>query len=89
MSRQVKDVLNGLNPFHHGITIAIHKNKKECMALFRMPKQLGSKHVEFCRWNEDVKNSTKYKTKETLLEAYVDKVWETSADWVCIEILPF
>ncbi|NQS21405.1 hypothetical protein [Streptococcus suis] len=39
MDKQVKQVIDELEPFNHGITIAIHQNKNECIATFRMPRQ--------------------------------------------------
>lgn len=89
MSRQVKDVINGLEPFKHGITVAIHQSCSECIATFHMPKQFDTKDVTFTGWNEDVRNKTAYHSEGDLLNAYVDKVWEVTDDWVCVELLPF
>ncbi|ORO68912.1 hypothetical protein [Streptococcus oralis] len=89
MSKQVKDILETHDTgCPHGITFAIHQNKEECIALFGRSGWPGLK-PRFIRWNESVENQTTYKTEESLLNAYVDKVREKASDWICIELLPF
>lgn len=89
MDKQVKQVIDELEPFNHGITIAIHQNKNECIATFRMPRQFDTKKIKFTGWNEDVRNRTSCHSENDLLEAYVYKIWKVSDDWICIEVLPF
>jgi hypothetical protein len=89
MSKQVKDILATHDTgCPHGITFAIHQNKEECIALFGRSGWPGLK-PQFISWNESVENQTIYKTEESLLNAYVDKIWEVTTDWVCINLLPF
>ena len=89
MSNQVKQVIDELEPFNHGITIAIHQSKNECIATFRMPRQLDTKKIEFTGWNEDVTNRTSYHSESDLLNAYVHKARKVTNDWICVEVLPF
>lgn len=89
MSRQVKDILATHDTgCPHGITFAIHQNKEECIALFGRSGWSGLK-PRFIRWNESVENQTTYKTEESLLNAYVCDVKNTSEDFIIIELLPF
>ena len=34
MNKRVYEKLKELDPFNHGITIAIHQNENECIAIF-------------------------------------------------------
>jgi len=89
MSKQVKQAIAELNPFNHGITIAIHQRKSECIATFHMPRQFDTKDIEFDGWNEDVTNMTDCHSEDDLLNAYIYRTWNVSNDWFCIEVLPF
>ncbi|MEX2805020.1 hypothetical protein AB3329_07905 [Streptococcus sp. H31] len=88
-SKQVRQIFDELDPLNHGITVAIHQNKDECIALFHMPKQSEAKNFDFIGWNDDVRNRTNYHSKNDLLDAYVDKVRKVTNDWICVELLPF
>lgn len=89
MDKQVKQVIDELEPFNHGITIEINKNKNECIATFRMPRQFDTKKIKFTGWNEYVRNRTSCHSENDLLEDYVYKVLNVSNDCICIEVLPF
>ena len=43
MNKRVYEKLKELDPFNHGITIAIHQNENECIAIFYMPRQFDTK----------------------------------------------
>ena len=89
MSKQVKDILETHDTgCPHGITFAIHQNKEECIALFGRSGWPGLK-PQFISWNESVENQTIYKTEESLLNAYVSDVKNTSEDFIVIQLLPF
>lgn len=86
MNKRVYEKLKELDPFNHGITIAIHQNENECIAIFYMPRQFDTKKVDFIEWNQDVKNMTEYQSESELLKAQVRRTWEVEDDWICIEL---
>ena len=86
MSKRVYEKLNELDPFNHGITIAIHQNENECIAIFYMPRQLDTKKVDFIGWNKEVKNLTRCQSENELLKAEICRTWVVEDDWICIEL---